>query len=151
MSDTHTFTAQNFLDLASQHGIVFKSYVGIGNKKNTLTDGSILIEKMHALCSAAFTAGMNASATICKDYADQCLENDNEEAEDVSLYLAQAIAEQAKNVCWCLTCRPLSILDPGSMRMAFCPECGNKRCPRATSCLNDCTDSNKPGQPGSIY
>lgn len=32
-----------------------------------------------------------------------------------------------------------------------CSICGNKRCPKATDCSLDCTDSNESGQPGSIY
>lgn len=36
-------------------------------------------------------------------------------------------------------------------RMWLCTECGNKRCPKATNCANDCTGSNEPGQPGSAY
>lgn len=32
-----------------------------------------------------------------------------------------------------------------------CPDCGNKRCPRATNHHQECTGSNDPGQPGSIY
>ena len=35
--------------------------------------------------------------------------------------------------------------------MVLCPECGNKRCPRATDHNNDCTNSNEPGQPGNSY
>ncbi len=35
--------------------------------------------------------------------------------------------------------------------MILCPQCGNKRCPKATSCALDCTNSNEPGQPGSVY
>jgi len=40
-----------------------------------------------------------------------------------------------------------------AMGMPFmaCKTCGNKRCPRATDCELDCTNSNKPGQVGSIY
>lgn len=53
--------------------------------------------------------------------------------------------------CWCLTCRPITRDDPYSMRMAVCPTCGFKRCPRANSCANACTGSNEPGQPGSAY
>lgn len=34
---------------------------------------------------------------------------------------------------------------------ALCPECGNKRCPRASGSENLCTASNAPGQPGSVY
>jgi len=35
--------------------------------------------------------------------------------------------------------------------MIVCPKCGNKRCPKATDCSLECTGSNAPGQPGSIY
>lgn len=35
--------------------------------------------------------------------------------------------------------------------MILCPDCGNKRCPKATSHKLACTDSNEPGQKGSIY
>ena len=35
--------------------------------------------------------------------------------------------------------------------MIVCSECGNKRCPKATDHNNDCTNSNAPGQPGSIF
>lgn len=32
-----------------------------------------------------------------------------------------------------------------------CPNCGNKRCPRATDHDLECTNSNEPGQEGSRY
>jgi hypothetical protein len=32
-----------------------------------------------------------------------------------------------------------------------CPECGNKRCPKATDHDFECTDSNDTMQPGSVY
>jgi len=51
-----------------------------------------------------------------------------------------------KRDCWCLTCRPIDYTDLGSVRMAVCPECGNKRCPRANNHLNACTGSNDPCQ-----
>jgi hypothetical protein len=35
--------------------------------------------------------------------------------------------------------------------MIVCPECGNKRCPKATDHNLDCTGSNAPGQPGSRF
>lgn len=59
-----------------------------------------------------------------------------------------AAAQPAQERCWCETCRPVSLAD---MRMVLCPDCGNKRCPRATNHTNACTGSNKPGQPGSAY
>ena len=50
--------------------------------------------------------------------------------------------------CWCRTCRPLTMND---MRFVVCPECGNKRCPRANDHRHYCTGSNEPGQVGSAY
>lgn len=43
------------------------------------------------------------------------------------------------------------LINPLGMRMMLCGICGNKRCPKATDCALECTNSNKPGQPGSIY
>lgn len=45
--------------------------------------------------------------------------------------------------CWCRTCRPVTMND---MRFVVCPECGNKRCPRANDHRNACTGSNEPDQ-----
>jgi len=35
--------------------------------------------------------------------------------------------------------------------MIVCPTCGNKRCPKASNHDLICTNSNEPGQPGSVY
>lgn len=51
-------------------------------------------------------------------------------------------------VCWCRTCRPVRITD---MRFVICPECGNKRCPKANDHRKSCSGSNEPGQDGSAY
>ena len=66
---------------------------------------------------------------------------------------AQAGAqEQAQPVqrepCWCTTCRPITVAD---MRFVVCPDCGNKRCPKAHNHTNACTGSNEPGQIGSSW
>jgi hypothetical protein len=59
--------------------------------------------------------------------------------------------------CGCSTChsRHTAGYDPvQAMRffhMFVCPDCGNKRCPKATSHDLPCTGSNKPGQIGSAY
>lgn len=50
--------------------------------------------------------------------------------------------------CWCRTCRPVDITD---MRFVMCPDCGNKRCPKANDHRNACSGSNEPGQAGSAY
>jgi hypothetical protein len=36
-------------------------------------------------------------------------------------------------------------------KMILCPICGNKRCPHASDHRLACTNSNDPGQPGSVY
>lgn len=36
-------------------------------------------------------------------------------------------------------------------RMLLCPECGNKRCPKASDHELACTGSNEQGQIGSVY
>ena len=41
--------------------------------------------------------------------------------------------------------------NPVGMPFIVCRICGNKRCPKATDCKLDCTNSNEPGQAGSIY
>jgi len=35
--------------------------------------------------------------------------------------------------------------------MIVCPDCGNKRCPKASNHALKCTNSNDPNQVGSIY
>lgn len=57
-------------------------------------------------------------------------------------------ASEQKSDCWCLTCRPVTLND---MRFVVCPDCGNKRCPRANDHRDACTGSNEPGQEGSVY
>ena len=39
---------------------------------------------------------------------------------------------------------------PGHFRYA-CEKCGNKRCPHHSDHNLECTASNEPGQPGSVY
>lgn len=60
--------------------------------------------------------------------------------------------------CWCYECNKERTVMFGEVpvpffatRMILCPECGNKRCPRATSHEHACTGSNEAGQPGSRY
>lgn len=63
--------------------------------------------------------------------------------------------------CWCLECedrdaKTVEGLTGDGMKtlsrfMVVCPECGNKRCPRASDHNEGCTGSNEPGQVGSRY
>lgn len=68
--------------------------------------------------------------------------------------------EQAElDGCECHRCiREKNLKAPGplgiplsSAKMILCPECGNKRCPKASDHRNNCTDSNDPGQLGSLW
>lgn len=49
----------------------------------------------------------------------------------------------------CLDPLRIGFLSPA--QMIVCPDCGNKRCPKATLHTFRCTGSNEPGQPGSRY
>lgn len=60
--------------------------------------------------------------------------------------------------CWCYECLNNEIIQLGPVtittamtRMILCPDCGNKRCPKATDHLLECTGSNEPGQLGSKH
>ena len=74
------------------------------------------------------------------------------EANEKALQGAPAdhIADASNMVpkCGCHTCQPVTL---ENMRFVACPECGNKRCPKANDHRNACTGSNEPGQPGSAY
>lgn len=69
------------------------------------------------------------------------------ENENSSTEICREIAKTSTK-CWCRTCRPVTMND---MRFVVCPDCGNKRCPKANDHRNACTGSNEPGQPGSAY
>lgn len=67
------------------------------------------------------------------------------------------------DICYCRRCTAyLECLVTGCLAivgeelelggvMILCEECGNKRCPHASDHTYECTRSNEPGQPGSIY
>jgi Zn finger protein HypA/HybF involved in hydrogenase expression len=59
--------------------------------------------------------------------------------------------QERRNRCTCHKCYPIDFSDPYSVFMRLCPECGNKRCPKASNHELACTNSNDPGQEGSIY
>lgn len=51
----------------------------------------------------------------------------------------------------CICHRCLKERDEVRTFMILCPKCRNKRCPKASDHNLECTDSNLPGQPGSVY
>ena len=67
---------------------------------------------------------------------------------------------KSQTVCGCMTCdekRRDTLAEQGDWLGAIgrpfivCPDCGNKRCPKATYHDNDCSGSNASGQEGSVY
>lgn len=53
----------------------------------------------------------------------------------------------ADKPCWCQFCKR----SERRRFMIVCPLCGNKRCPHASHHDHECTDSNEPGQHGSVF
>lgn len=72
---------------------------------------------------------------------------------------APAHAREEPERCGCRAC--LTELDKtsphhtglprNSMTFVVCATCGNKRCPKASDHRHACTNSNEPGQAGSVY
>jgi hypothetical protein len=95
-----------------------------------------------------------ADAALMKKYGRLIYAAPTEEMERLARHFAEspdytvAGALAAVDQCWCHSCRPLG---PSRMEMILCPDCGNKRCPKANDHRNACTGSNDPGQPGSAY
>lgn len=62
------------------------------------------------------------------------------------------MTEQCNN---CHTCLEGKLNEYGfpilATRMIVCPTCSNKRCPKASNHLLECTNSNEPNQYGSVY
>ena len=55
--------------------------------------------------------------------------------------------------CYCMHCDEERSLAGEWLPIRFylCSICGNKRCPHATNHKLECTNSNEPGQKGSVY
>jgi hypothetical protein len=71
-------------------------------------------------------------------------------AEELRQALAELESQEPVARYCCHSCFKTSggvILD----RMIVCPDCGNKRCPKASNHALKCTNSNDPNQVGSIY
>lgn len=78
----------------------------------------------------------------------------DERASWVALYTHPAPAQPEQAACWCHKCNKHNTVNGlpfAMMRMIVCPQCGNKRCPKASDHQLDCTGSNEPGQSGSVY
>lgn len=72
-----------------------------------------------------------------------------------SIYVLRKALAQPEQ-CICHRCIKENDLREGafplsSTIMILCPECGNKRCPKASDHRLSCTESNESGQEGSVY
>jgi len=61
----------------------------------------------------------------------------------------RTFASLTNGACGCHKC--IKERNELAVHMVVCPNCGNKRCPKATNHNLACTGSNEPGQKGSIY
>ena len=61
----------------------------------------------------------------------------------------RALESRAAGLCGCWRC--MGERNEVRAFMILCPDCGNKRCPKASDHSLGCTGSNEPGQPGSVY
>lgn len=86
--------------------------------------------------TAVYISDLRAALAAAPQPPEAVQSNDQQQA---------AVAE----ACWCETCDAAA--NGWRIKMALCPQCGNKRCPRATHHDNACTGSNEPGQKGSSW
>ena len=61
------------------------------------------------------------------------------------------LTQQSNLKCWCQECCKRETGHYNATRVVVCPDCGNKRCPKSSDHKLECTNSNKPGQEGSMY
>jgi len=69
--------------------------------------------------------------------------------------LSEGLGAGAEARCWCRACNR-DTKGPGgwpylATTFVVCPDCGNKRCPKANDHQHACTGSNDAGQLGSAY
>jgi Zn finger protein HypA/HybF involved in hydrogenase expression len=84
----------------------------------------------------------------------EALNRDVEQQKTQAITALRKALEQPEQECWCHKCnenRLVNNIPFSATRMILCPTCGNKRCPKASDHRLDCTDSNEPNQPGSLY
>ena len=69
--------------------------------------------------------------------------------DDIDKEQRKTFASLDAGLCGCLHC--IIGREEIAFHMVVCSICGNKRCPHATNHELICTNSNEPGQPGSMY
>lgn len=110
-------------------------------------DCAYCAEKGRAICNCP-TVHLGEGESVSFDGHCQCnaCRGGILHASDCSVHNEPAyrngLCDCGTSKCWCETCRPHSV----EMRMILCPDCGNKRCPKARNHENPCTGSNAVGQ-----
>ncbi|TAL00368.1 MAG: hypothetical protein EPO08_13890 [Rhodospirillaceae bacterium] len=69
----------------------------------------------------------------------------------MSLVVVKTAAHQRLASPYNIGCRCNLCVSARRIFRIVCPDCGNKRCPKASDHRLACTASNAPGQLGSIY
>jgi len=78
-----------------------------------------------------------------------CIAEKHPNSEFGVVYIEVDINFPFKSGCPCRHCQKVDVY--GERWMILCPECGNKRCPKASHHGWDCTNSNATGQHGSVW
>lgn len=93
-------------------------------------------------------ADLEAIVSTAEPLLSQRVEDIYKQAWDMLNAAPSVPVQRPTQQCWCNTCRP-SI--PQDLRFVVCPDCGNKRCPKANDRRNACTDSNDVVQKGASW
>ena len=101
----------------------------------------------HKQAITAIKAALEAKDETWEKFCDShCVWTDH--------HLDCKLAKDEPVACWCHKCNENELVNgiPFAMtRMILCPNCGNKRCPKASDHTLQCTNSNEPNQAGSVY
>lgn len=93
--------------------------------------------------------GISVERVVSEKWIGQSLSPEQEKAWRIGQAQTRLFASLRAGLCGCHKC----ISDRGEVAtiMVLCPTCGNKRCPKASDHRFVCTNSNEPGQTGSVY
>lgn len=104
------------------------------------------------MCVRGTIKGLKMTSSCMTPMAPRCEVTTKSNEEVRRLWEATLGLDNVLKTCWCFQCLDdpsMGLLNPTMVRMIVCPQCGNKRCPRATSHDNACSGSNEPVLNGS--
>jgi hypothetical protein len=129
-------------------------YLWQGTNAETLAVNSGLRVKLAAAeeRERVLIAGVKELAERMDDLVSDTDRNDFDRGQgNVAEYVRHALSRLLNpddcGNCW--ACLDAASISP--IGYVLCPDCGNKRCPKASDHKLDCTRSNASGQPGSVY